>query len=115
MHNVLYPIITAIGDAAIASGCALSLNVTQCEFTPHEYRSCDAHINGMVKTPFHGSLLSNGKARDGKCTIDFDNIGFVTGVTNYVSGFLYDTLAEGNGTEAALANALQVRHGPFQA
>lgn len=80
--NVPFPIFTSIGENVAATGCNLPANGTQYEFTPFEFGSWDKGVSAFTNVKYLGSTLVNGKPLvPGFCTLGFDNLGWVAGIT----------------------------------
>ena len=82
-----YPIITALGledingkicDAVPTEGDY----ATQYEFSPHEFGSWQKGVEGFIPTELLGTAGVNGKPKDNVCVKNFDNLGFVMGVSS---------------------------------
>ena len=92
-HVVPYPIITAVEIDTTAGTCAAVPASLQYELHPFEFGSWEPSVRGFTPTKYLGTPVSNGKpSRAGKCTTNFDNLGYVLGTSsslfNMVSSYL---------------------------
>jgi lysophospholipase len=86
-HDVPYPIITALGLEDINGKLCDAVPTegdydTQYEFTPHEFGSWQKGVEGFIPTDLLGTTGADGKAKDDVCVRNFDNLGFVMGISS---------------------------------
>lgn len=80
-NEMPYPIVLANGRSP--GTMIVDLNSTVYEFTPYEFGSWDPSVNAFIDTKYVGSYLDNGEPNStDKCTVNFDNAGFVMGTSS---------------------------------
>ncbi|WPH02742.1 lysophospholipase [Acrodontium crateriforme] len=109
--NVPYPIITVRGVDGSHGQCFPDVNSPQYEFHPYEYGSWDDGIAAFADSQYMGSNLTNGKSLTGKCTVHYDNLGYVFGTSSDVfNGACTIVPASNSSLEGALETLLD--HSP---
>jgi lysophospholipase len=86
-HDAPYPIITALGMEEInGKSCDVVAEdgdyATQYEFSPHEFGSWQKGVEGFIPTELLGTAGVDGKPKNNVCVKNFDNLGFVMGVSS---------------------------------
>jgi hypothetical protein len=86
-HDVPYPIITALGMEDINGKLCDAVPTegdyaTQYEFSPHEFGSWQKGVEGFIPTELLGTAGVDGKPKDDVCVKNFDNLGFVIGISS---------------------------------
>lgn len=83
LHNVPYPIITALGVKTFQGECLPGPNATTYELTPYEFGSFDAGVSAFTPSQYLGSSLSNGvPTAPGSCIVNYDNLGYALGTSS---------------------------------
>lgn len=107
-HNAPFPIITAVGVVADEDQCTPPDDATQYEFHPFEFGSWDEGVSAFTPVKYLGSDLNNGQPEEeGKCVIQYDNLGYVFGTSSNVFPAICEILSPANGSDDALANVLE--------
>jgi len=88
-QNAEQPFPISLADARAPGQKIVSLNSSNFEFNPFEMGTWDPTTYGFIPTRYLGTNMTNGSvADDSRCTIGFDNAGFVMGT----SSSLFNTL-----------------------
>lgn len=79
-----YPVIQAT-NADVSRG-ELFPNSTDplWEFGPYEFGSWNKEVGAFVPSKYLGSKLTAGRTTNGSCETDFDNLGFITGISSNI-------------------------------
>ncbi|KAK5952725.1 Lysophospholipase 1 [Knufia fluminis] len=88
-QNADQPFPISIADARAPDQTIISLNSSVFEFNPFEMGTWDPTTFGFMPTQYLGTNMTNGSVADNvRCTVGFDNAGFVMGT----SSSLFNTL-----------------------
>ncbi|KAK5077752.1 Lysophospholipase 1 [Exophiala xenobiotica] len=88
-QNAEQPFPISIADARAPGQKIVSLNSSVYEFNPFEMGTWDPTTYGFIPTRYLGTNMTNGSVVDNsRCTIGFDNAGFIMGT----SSSLFNTL-----------------------
>lgn len=93
------PFPVVIADEREPGQLLLLSNETQVfEFNPYEAGSWDSHIDAFVPIDILGTAMNNGESTAflGRCTVGFDNFGWVVGTSSTLFNSLYSMLITSN-------------------
>ncbi|KAK5708282.1 hypothetical protein LTR97_000822 [Elasticomyces elasticus] len=106
-RNVPYPIITTTNVNGTQGQCIPPLNAIIYEFHPYEYGSWDTGVSAFAQTTYMGTNLTNGSPTvPGKCTVRYDNLGYIFGTSSDVF-FAACAVIEPVNSTSSLANTLE--------
>ncbi|KAK3620689.1 hypothetical protein LTR22_025492 [Elasticomyces elasticus] len=106
-RNVPYPIITTTNVNGTQGQCIPPLNAIIYEFHPYEYGSWDTGVSAFAQTAYMGTNLTNGSPTvPGKCTVRYDNLGYIFGTSSDVF-FAACAVIEPVNSTSSLANTLE--------
>ncbi|CEH18904.1 lysophospholipase plb1 [Ceraceosorus bombacis] len=93
------PFPVVIADEREPGQLVLLSNETQVfEFNPYEAGSWDSHIDAFIPIDILGTAMQNGESTAflGRCTVGFDNFGWVVGTSSTLFNSLYSMLITSN-------------------
>ncbi|KAL2825664.1 lysophospholipase [Aspergillus pseudoustus] len=90
-YAVPFPIIVSLGVKTFNGESLPGPNATIYEFTPFEFGSWDSDVSAFVQTKYLGTSMTSGNpTNESGCVINYDNLGYILGVSsnvfNYAAG-----------------------------
>lgn len=79
-HEMPFPVVVA--DGRTPGTYIINSNSTVFEFNPFEMGSWDPSVHTFFDVKYLGSGVLGGDPKDDKCTVNFDNAGFVLGTSS---------------------------------